>query len=558
MQNPLPAMQNFIFGGNTGTPTVESLKKRREIADMLAAQTVNTPYRNWGDGVGSLMKAVGYRMMDNKLAPQEDDARKRIAEAITGLSGGSYTPSYAGPTAEHGGGFTGAPGGSYRDAIASIESAGSGDYSALGPVTKSGDRAYGRYQVMGANIPDWTKEALGQALTPEQFAASPQAQDAVFDHRFGGYVDKYGPAGAASMWFSGDPTPDGSADQLGTSDSDYVSKFMGALGGGGMASMMPREPDMGKVGQIAELLSNPYATDGQKMVLQALLQREMSTSGADPLDYMKFGLDQQRLQLDRDKFAAGTREGPKYYGNVQWAQRPNPETGEMETVPYQIGTDGTVNYLDLGGAQPLQPTRNVDLGTQQAQVGQAGGQVVNSLDKDIRGTQAATIAGEAQGQAAAGLPDFQLQVREASDLIDRIVKNPALDNAFGVINSRLPTVRQDTANVEADVEQLKSQVFPMAIQALKGLGAMSNMEGDAFAKSVASLDFRRDPKAAIAELNRLRGVLAEKMQIAEAKAKGEAPAADGGSIPDWMLNSDPATWTPEQQAEAMKRWGIGQ
>jgi hypothetical protein len=116
----------------------------------------------------------------------------------------------------------------YRNAIASIESAGSGDYSAVGPEVR-GDRAYGRYQVMGANIPSWTRNALGVELAPEQFLASPEAQDAVFDHVFGGYVQKYGPAGAASMWFSGDPTPDGDSDGY-TKDTAYVERFMGALG----------------------------------------------------------------------------------------------------------------------------------------------------------------------------------------------------------------------------------------------------------------------------------------------------------------------------------------
>lgn len=48
----------------------------------------------------------------------------------------------------------------YRGAISNIESG--GKYDALGPVTQAGDRAYGRYQVMGQNIPAWTKEVLGQ------------------------------------------------------------------------------------------------------------------------------------------------------------------------------------------------------------------------------------------------------------------------------------------------------------------------------------------------------------------------------------------------------------
>ena len=123
--------------------------------------------------------------------------------------------------------------GSYRDAIASIESAGSGDYKALGPQTRTGDRAYGRYQVMGANIPEWTKAALGREMTPEEFLSSPEAQDAVFDHRFGGYVQKYGPEGAAKAWFAGEggmKNPN-ARDGLGTSVADYASKFTKNMGG---------------------------------------------------------------------------------------------------------------------------------------------------------------------------------------------------------------------------------------------------------------------------------------------------------------------------------------
>ena len=83
---------------------------------------------------------------------------------------------------------------------------GSNRYSKLGVVIpKTGDRAYGAYQVMGANIGPWTKEILGQEMTPQEFLASPAAQDAVFKGKFGQYTDKYGPQGAAAMWFSGKP-----------------------------------------------------------------------------------------------------------------------------------------------------------------------------------------------------------------------------------------------------------------------------------------------------------------------------------------------------------------
>ena len=110
----------------------------------------------------------------------------------------------------------------WANAIASIESAGSGDYSALGPITAKGNRAYGRYQVMDFNIGPWTEKYIGRRLTPEEFLASKEAQDAVFAGEFGGNVEKYGnPQDAASVWFTGKPVATGSG---------YVDKFNNALG----------------------------------------------------------------------------------------------------------------------------------------------------------------------------------------------------------------------------------------------------------------------------------------------------------------------------------------
>jgi len=98
-------------------------------------------------------------------------------------------------------------------------------YTELGPRTRTGDRAYGQYQVMGANIPSWTKEVLGVAMTPEQFLQDQSAQDAVARAKLGGYLNKYGNINdAASMWFSGRPYKNNLAkDVLGTSVPQYVA-----------------------------------------------------------------------------------------------------------------------------------------------------------------------------------------------------------------------------------------------------------------------------------------------------------------------------------------------
>jgi hypothetical protein len=128
-----------------------------------------------------------------------------------------------------GAGKYGGGGGDYAGAISRIESG--GNYSELGPVTKSGDRAYGKYQVMGANVPEWSRAALGRSVTPQEFLANPQLQDTIFKHRFGQYVDKYGPGGAARAWFAGEGGMNNpnAKDQLGTSVAGYERRFLGGL-----------------------------------------------------------------------------------------------------------------------------------------------------------------------------------------------------------------------------------------------------------------------------------------------------------------------------------------
>jgi hypothetical protein len=115
-------------------------------------------------------------------------------------------------------------------AISGIESG--GRYDLRGPVTKSGDRAYGKYQVMGANIPEWSRAALGRSMTPDEFLADTNAQEAVFKHRFGQYVDRYGPTGAAKAWFAGEGgmnNPNAS-DLYGTTVASYARRFNAGLG----------------------------------------------------------------------------------------------------------------------------------------------------------------------------------------------------------------------------------------------------------------------------------------------------------------------------------------
>ena len=242
------------LGGGGTAADLALRKKGQSYAQAIMNQAIgNEPVYSRAQGMAKMgMGALG-GVLNGLDARQENQGRQDLANAIMGLQGPASAgglpgapstaggPSGAGRAAKGPMSLTGDIG-QYAKAIQANESG--GRYDALGPVTKSGDRAHGAYQVMGANIPEWTKAALGRSMTPAEFVADPAAQDAVFAHRFGSYVDKYGnPQDAASAWFTGRPLAQGgnSRDVLGTSGNVYVDKFNRSLASLGSQPAAPTQ-----------------------------------------------------------------------------------------------------------------------------------------------------------------------------------------------------------------------------------------------------------------------------------------------------------------------------
>jgi hypothetical protein len=252
------ALPGFIFGGDTGIKSPEDLARARAIAEALLMP--QRPAQNVGEGLAVLGQAIrGRREMNaanRAQAAGDASAQDAVSQA---LNGGTF------PAAPSGGGSPSSadasPSGSnYRDAIAGVESKGSGDYSAIGPTNPKLGRALGRYQVMEANIGPWSKEALGREVSPQEFLANPDIQDAIFDHQFGKYVQQYGnPQDAASAWFTGGPLSSGAKkkDVLGTTGAAYVDKFNRGIGGGPVANALSAAPQGQQVASLDPSIGVP-------------------------------------------------------------------------------------------------------------------------------------------------------------------------------------------------------------------------------------------------------------------------------------------------------------
>lgn len=310
----------------------------------------------------------------------------------------------------------------FADAIGSVESG--GDYAATGPVTRTGDRAYGKYQVMGANIPEWTRQVLGREMTPQEFVASPTAQDAVFKAKFGSYVQKYGPEGAAKAWFAGeggmnDPNR---KDILGTTVAGYADKFNRALGyspenpaGAPVAPQQDSQwwssdppaqaPIPDQVGP--ERPKNPVSESLGRGAAQGLtanfydeLRGLMEAGGLDPKDPASLGA----LVQGAYKYWTGDPTAVEKYNATAGRERGLTEQAAADhPVASGIGNVAGAVVLPVGGALsaatlPARMARGTAVGA--AYGGLAGaGEGVGAIDTAARAATGAVLGGAVGGVA---------------------------------------------------------------------------------------------------------------------------------------------------------------
>ncbi|MEU0788041.1 hypothetical protein ABZ341_41745, partial [Streptomyces sp. NPDC006173] len=159
-----------------------------------------------------------------------------------------------------------------------------------GYTTVNGIGATGAYQVMPENIGPWTLKAIGRAMTQAEFKASPAAQDATARYILGGYYEKYGAEGAASMWFSGQPNPNSTRSDGGNTVRQYVDKMIkfatGSNPKGSGASPVSSMPTVGhgiytaqQAGYQADTRTNSFGAPVNPYKLPGWIASQQQASG---------------------------------------------------------------------------------------------------------------------------------------------------------------------------------------------------------------------------------------------------------------------------------------
>ncbi len=259
----------MLLGQKRRVDPIESQRAYGQKLRIQGASTAPLQSGNWLEGLArALQGGVGGYFEGEANRAEEAKGQKTVEtlgkisgaknqdELTAAIQGSQLDPELAGPlmaqilqqkqgqftAAKAGGDFASAyrpaaaPSGA-ATAIGGIESGGqpNGGYGAVGPVANpQGNRAYGKYQVLDTNIGPWTQEVLGKPMTPQEFLASPEAQDKVFQTKFGQYTSQYGsPQAASRAWFAGPGGMNNPAakDANGVSVAQYENRFNAATGG---------------------------------------------------------------------------------------------------------------------------------------------------------------------------------------------------------------------------------------------------------------------------------------------------------------------------------------
>jgi hypothetical protein len=372
-----------------------------------------------------------------------------------------------------------------KQAIASIESG--GEYGARGPVTNRGDRAFGKYQVMGANIPSWTKEALGRSMTPAEFLASPEAQERVFETQFGKSVAKYGnPADAASVWFSGRPLAKAgnASDVLGTTVPQYAQKFMAAYEGGANTPSMMRSPGFASSSGIPANVGLPVAP-----VLNALAGQQPPQQGN--------ALAMQAAPMTQ----------------LQAAPIAAPQPAPALSAFQQAQQDAAQRKLQQRGAEKRQDLEIVQQERIQAnlpQIEDAASQTLKNIEGLIGGAQV-----DAKGRV--------VYAKDAKPA------HPGFGDAVGLSFSKItggPIPGSSRSDFEKRLDQVKGSTFLDAYNMLRGGGAIDQKEGQ---KATAALN-RMDLAQSEVEFVRAARDFEEIVKKGVARARVMAQGGAGSSM----------------------------
>lgn len=235
--------------------------------------------------------------------------------------------------------------------------------------------------------------------------------------------------------------------------------------------------------------------------------------------------------------------GPRLYTKGASAKQQDTTADNARQIRQMQGT------LDAKAASLEQAKQSLEARIAQQGESFALRKQIADLDTQIKEQklQATQSTADAQKEHAAATRS------EVVRLVEELKKDPAMSSAVGVKGvgslfglTNTPIAGTPSAGYVSKVERLKSLLTLDNIKQMRGMGALSDKEGQMLARAATSLDRNAGEDAFMAELNRL-----------QFDAGGTPSVGAGGTVsmtaPDGRALSVPADKVAEMEAHGAKR-----
>ncbi len=252
------------------------------------------------------------------------------------------------------------------------------------------------------------------------------------------------------------------------------------------------------------------------------------------MDERKYGREQDAMQWDwrRKQYADDSQyrnlQMQKMQADIEKSKQAdararlglNPQYGvdaNNNPVLLQIGEDGRAiqTAMPEGVTLSKEPIK-LDAGTHYVLLDPITRQPVGQIPKDLAGAEREKALGDSQGKALAAAGSDISAANSALDLLDQIKSSQYLGIGTGMTsygNLIRGTGGYDFQNL---VDNAKSGAFLSAIQQMRGMGSLSNAEGDAATKAVNRMDTATSKEAFLQAVADYEGI------VLRGKAKAEA------------------------------------
>lgn len=220
-------------------------------------------------------------------------------------------------------------------------------------------------------------------------------------------------------------------------------------------------------------------------------------------------------------------------GTEEWGLSPVwGKDASGKTVLGQISKTGRFKPLDTGDFTPTPGISNIDAGTSVISRNSRTGEVMAQTPKDLAGAEEQKAIGDARGKSrASAAGDFQA-AQNALSLVQDLKTDPNRQWGTGKtsMGNRIPA--SPGYDYQNKVDQAKAGAFATAIQQMRGLGALSNAEGDVATRAVTRMDTATSEEAFMDALDDYEKIIRQGMERAARlmdQGGQQQPAQGGGN-----------------------------